>query len=158
MRHLKTGRKLGRTSSHRTALYRNLVTALMVHGRIRTTEPKAKELRRFAEQVITLGKKGGTASSLEGLSEADLVQARAARVHKIRQARKMVLDQGALAKVFGEYAERFKDRPGGYTRIYKVGYRNGDNARMVVIELVDQPGPITEAGPMADEAGDSADE
>lgn len=154
MRHLKSGRKLGRNGSHRAALYRNMVTALLVHGRIRTTEPKAKELRAYVDQVITLGKKAGPASVLEGLADEERAKVQAMRIHKIRQARKMVLDAGALAKVFGEYAERFKDRPGGYTRIYRVGYRKGDNAPMVILELVDSPAPLTEAGPQADESAE----
>lgn len=151
MRHLKSGRKLGRNSSHRTAMYRNMVTSLMVHGRIRTTEAKAKELRRYAEQVITLGRHAAP-STLEGLAGDELAAAQAKRIHNIRQARKWVLDKGALAMVFSEYAERFKDRPGGYTRIYKVGFRNGDNAPMAVIELIGSPPPVTEEGPAADEA------
>ena len=150
MRHLKSGRKLGRNSTHRKAMYRNMVTSLMVHGRIRTTESKAKELRRFAEQVITLGKHAST-SSLDGLEGAELVRARARRLHKIRQARFWVNDKTALSRVFGEYAERFKDRPGGYTRIYKVGFRPGDNAAMAVIELVGAAPPVTETGEAADE-------
>lgn len=151
MRHLKTGRKLGRNSSHRTAMYRNMVTSLMVHGRIRTTEAKAKELRRYAEQVITLGKRVAP-STLEGLAGDELAAAQARRIHNIRQARKWVLDKGALAMVFGEYAERFKERPGGYTRIYKVGFRTGDNAPMAVIELIGAAPPVSEEGPSADEA------
>jgi large subunit ribosomal protein L17 len=151
MRHLKSGRKLGRNSSHRTAMYRNMVTSLMVHGRIRTTEAKAKELRRYAEQVITLGKHVAP-STMEGLAGEELAAAQAKRIHNIRQARKWVLDKGALAMVFSEYAERFKDRPGGYTRIYKVGFRTGDNAPMAVIELLGSAPPVTEEGPSADEA------
>lgn len=155
MRHLKIGRKLGRNSSHRKALYRNMVTSLMVHGRIRTTEAKAKELRRFADQVITLGK-AVTPSSLEGLEGLELEKAKAQRLHNIRRARKMVLDQGALHRVFNEYAERFKERPGGYTRIYKVGFRPGDNAPMAVIELVGELAPATPEGAAADESVEQA--
>lgn len=155
MRHLKSGRKLGRNGSHRGALYRNMVTALLVHGRIRTTEPKAKELRSYVDRVITLGKKAGPASVLEGLTDEERSKVQAMRIHKIRQARKMVLDAGALSRVFGEYAERFKDRPGGYTRIYRVGFRKGDNAPMVILELVDSPAPLTEAGPQADESSEA---
>ncbi len=157
MRHLKSGRKLGRNSSHRTAMYRNMVTSLMVHGRIKTTEAKAKELRRYADQVITLGKRVPL-SSLEQLSGAELEKAKASRLHNIRRARRWVLDQDALAKVFGEYAERFKDRPGGYTRIHKIGFRSGDNAPMAVITLVDELPPATEEGPAADEAGADQDD
>lgn len=155
MRHLKTGRKLGRNSSHRKAMYRNMVTSLMVHGRIRTTEAKAKELRRYADEVITLGKKVPL-SSLEGLSGEDLDRARARRLHNIRRASKLVLDKDALHRVFNEYSERFKDRPGGYTRIYKVGVRPGDNAPMAIIELVGEQAPATMEGPAADETGAEA--
>lgn len=155
MRHLKTGRKLGRNSSHRKAMYRNMVTSLMVHGRIRTTEAKAKELRRFAEKVITLGKHVAP-STLESLSGAELEKAQARRLYNFRRASYWVHDRAGLAKVFDEYAERYKERPGGYTRIYKVGYRAGDNAPMAVIELVGEAAPVTEEGPAADEAGDSS--
>jgi len=156
MRHLKTGRKLGRNSSHRKAMYRNMVTSLMVHGRIRTTEAKAKELRGYAERVITMGRDVAP-STLEGLEGDALVQAQARRLHNIRQARKWVLDAGALNRVFGEYAEHFKERPGGYTRTYKVGFRSGDDAAMAVIELIGiAAAPITEEGPSADEGGASA--
>ena len=121
MRHLKSGRKLGRNSSHRKAMYRNMVTSLMVHGRIRTTEAKAKELRRIADRVITLGKRVPP-SALEGLKGAEFDSARARRIHNIRRARKWVHDKSALSKVFTDYAEHFKERPGGYTRIYKTGF------------------------------------
>lgn len=136
MRHLKSGRRLGRKSSHRTAMYRNMVTSLVTHGRIRTTEAKAKELRKVADQVITLGKRVPP-SALEGLEGEALAKATASRLHCIRQARRLVLDRDALHRVFNEYAERFKDRPGGYTRIMKVGFRSGDNAPMVLIEFVE---------------------
>ena len=135
MRHLKSGRKLGRNSSHRKAMYRNMVTSLMVHGRIRTTEAKAKELRGIADRVITLGKRVPL-SSLDTLKGSELDSARAKRIHNIRRARKWIHDKSALGKVFSEYAELFKERPGGYTRIYKVGFRPGDNAPMAIIELV----------------------
>lgn len=138
MRHLKANRKLGRNSTHREAMFRNMVTSLMLHGRIQTTEAKAKEVRRLAEKIITLGKRFPP-SSLEGLSGADLKKAQADRVHAIRQARKTVNDRTALDKVFNEYSELFKGRPGGYTRIYKLGFRAGDNAAMNIIELVTEP-------------------
>jgi large subunit ribosomal protein L17 len=135
MRHLKSGRKFGRETAHRKAMYRNLVTSLMVHGRIHTTEEKAKEIRRFAERVITLGKRVTPTqlASAEG-DEAKVLAAQ--RIHAIRQARKWVLDRDALNRVFNEYSERFKDRPGGYTRVLKTGPRPGDNADMAYIELV----------------------
>ena len=137
MRHMKSGRRLGRNSTHRKAMYRNMVTSLMIHGRIKTTEAKAKELRRIADRVITLGKKVPL-SALESCDadSAEFKKLRAARVHNIRRARKMVLDADALNRVFTEYAERYAERPGGYTRIYKLGNRAGDNAPMALIELV----------------------
>jgi len=136
MRHLKSGRKLGRNSTHRKAMFRNMVTSLMVHGSIRTTEAKAKELRGIAERVTTLGKTMPL-SSLEELSGEELTKAKAKRLHAIRRARRVINDKDALQLVFGEYAERFKDRPGGYTRVYKLGFRSGDNAPMALIELVE---------------------
>lgn len=135
MRHRKSGRKLNMPAAHRKAMFKNLVTSLMVHGRIRTTEAKAKELRRFADRIITLGKQSPT-SGLEGLEGEALVAARARRLHNMRRALVWVHDRDALARVFGEYADRFAQRPGGYTRIYKLGPRAGDNADMAIIELV----------------------
>jgi large subunit ribosomal protein L17 len=116
MRHLKSGRKLNRTSSHRWALIRNLVTALLRDEKIRTTDPKAKELRRWADRVITLGKQGG--------------------LHARRQALGIVRDRAVVRKLFDTIAPRFKDRPGGYTRIVKIGHRRGDGAPLSLIELV----------------------
>jgi len=135
MRHRNSGRRLGRTSAHRRAMYRNMVTSLLLHGRIRTTEAKAKELRRIADRIITLGKKSPT-SGLEGLEGEQLAAARARRLHHIRRARVWVKDRAALNRLFGEYADRFQERPGGYTRILKIGVRPGDNADMALIELV----------------------
>lgn len=148
MRHRKSGRKLGRTSAHRRAMYRNMVTSLLLHGQIRTTEAKAKELRRIADRVITLGKQS-PASALEGLSGEELALARQRRLHHIRRARVWVKDRSALNRLFGEYADRFKERPGGYTRILKIGARAGDNADMAIIELVEalgQPGSVDAGG------------
>lgn len=108
--------KLGRNSSARKALLRSLVTSLLQHERIETTESKAKELRRVADQMITLGKRGD--------------------LHARRQALAFVLDEGVVAKLFGEIAEKYADRNGGYTRILKLGPRQGDNAPMAIIELV----------------------
>lgn len=118
MRHLKTGRKLGRTSAHRKALFRNLVTALIRRERIRTTLAKAKELRSHVEKTITLGKKG--------------------TLHAKRLARKVVLEKEAFSKLFGPLSERYATRNGGYTRIIKIGNRRGDDAPMAFIELVDR--------------------
>jgi large subunit ribosomal protein L17 len=117
MRHLKQGRKLGRTSAHRKALLRNLATALLEHERIITTEPKAKELRRVADKLVTLGKRGN--------------------LHARRQALQVVQSNAVVQKLFNEIAPRFAERQGGYTRILRLGYRPGDAAAMAVIELVD---------------------
>jgi len=116
MRHLNSGRKLGRTSAHRTAMFRNMATSLFRHERIETTDAKAKELRRFAEQLITLAKRGD--------------------LHARRQAFADIRDQEVLAKLFGDIGPRFKTRPGGYTRIIKSRIRKGDNAPISIIELV----------------------
>jgi large subunit ribosomal protein L17 len=117
MRHLNQGRKLGRTTAHRKALLRNLATALLEHERIITTEPKAKELRRVADKLVTLGKRGN--------------------LHARRQARQVVQSNAVVQKLFNEIAPRFAERQGGYTRILRLGYRPGDAAAMAVIELVD---------------------
>jgi len=117
MRHLKQGRKLGRTTAHRKALLRNLATALLEHERITTTEPKAKELRRVADKLVTLGKRGN--------------------LHARRQALQVVQSNAVVQKLFNEIAPRFAGRQGGYTRILRLGYRPGDAAAMAVIELVD---------------------
>ena len=119
MRHLKRGRKLGRTTAHRKALLRNLATALLEHERIITTEPKAKELRRVADKLVTLGKRGN--------------------LHARRQALQVVQSNAVVRKLFDEIAPRFAERQGGYTRILRLGYRPGDAAAMAVIELVDTP-------------------
>ena len=135
MRHLKAGRKLGRNSSHRKAMFRNMVTSLLYHGQIKTTLAKAKELRRHVEKVITIGR-NHPESSLDGLDAAALTKAKAGRLHAIRRARRVVNNKQALQDLFGKYAELYKDRPGGYTRVIKAGYRSGDNAPMAVISLV----------------------
>ena len=142
MRHLKSGRKLGRNSSHRKAMFRNMVTSLVMEEQIRTTEAKAKELRSIAEKVLTLGRRVPP-SSLEGLEGQALADAKAARVHAIRQARKWVTDRDALDRIFNEYSERFKDRPGGYLRLVKVGNRIGDNAPLTVVSLIPADEPLT---------------
>ena len=122
MRHHKSGRKLGRDSAHRKALYANLTVALIEHGRIRTTEAKAKEVRPIAEQMITLGKRGD--------------------LHAHRQAVAFLRSKAAAHRLFSELAPRFADRPGGYTRIVKIGPRQGDAAPMAYLELVDfEPTP-----------------
>lgn len=148
MRHLKAGRRLGRTTAHRKALFRNLVTSLLKHGRIRTTTAKAKELRSVVEKVITLSKRVPVAD-LETLTGDALVQAKARRVHAIRQARLLVEDREVLQTLFTEYAARYAARPGGYTRIFKVGRRPGDQAEMSLIELVTEAyPPVADAAPV----------
>jgi large subunit ribosomal protein L17 len=117
MRHKLAGRKLSRSSSHRRALLRNLVTDLMDHEKITTTEAKAKEVRSLADKMITLGKEGGLSSR--------------------RQALSFIFDEKVVDKVFGEIAPRYGERPGGYTRITKMAPRLGDGAPMVRLELVE---------------------
>ena len=121
MRHRKSGRKLGRNSSHRKAMFRNMAASLFRHETIRTTLPKAKELRRVAEPLITLAKQDGTA--------------------RRRLAFSRLRDDAAVGKLFNELGPRFRDRPGGYLRILKLGYRAGDAAPMALVQLLDQPEP-----------------
>ncbi len=118
MRHANRGRKLNRTSQHRHSMLRNMTTSLLIHEQISTTLPKAKELKRFADRVITLGKRGG--------------------LHARRQAAALLKDDGALKKLFGPLADRYKSRAGGYTRVLKAGFRHGDAAAMAVVELMDR--------------------
>lgn len=140
MRHKSAGRQFGIDSTARKALFRNMVTSLMLHGSVRTTEGKAKELRKIAERVITFAKKVPNAG-LAGLEGAALAEANAKRVHAIRLARRYVDNRDVLHTIFTEYSDRYAQRPGGYTRIYKVGRRAGDNARMAVISLVTEAYP-----------------
>jgi len=121
MRHLKKGRSLGRKSSHRKALLCNLAVSILTNGRIRTTEAKAKEVRGLVDRIITWGKRGD--------------------VHARRLAARQVRSRTIVKKVFDELAPRYRDRPGGYTRIMKMGFRHGDNPPEVIIELVDHPAP-----------------
>ncbi len=121
MRHRAAGRKLGRTTAHRIALLRNLATALLREERIETTLPKAKELRPFAEKIITLAKREGTAAEL---------------VHARRLAARDIHDPIVVKKLFDVIGSRFQTRSGGYTRIVKLGHRAGDNADVALIELV----------------------
>src|ERR1700684_3920018 len=118
MRHGLSGRKLGVTSTHRLAMFRNMAHALLKHEQITTTLPKAKELRPVAEKLITLGKKGGLANQ--------------------RLAYAALRDEGLVGKLFGALADRYKARAGGYTRVLKAGVRYGDAADMAVIELIDR--------------------
>jgi large subunit ribosomal protein L17 len=121
MRHLKKGRSLGRKSSHRKALLCNLAVSILTNGRVRTTEAKAKEVRGLVDRIITWGKRGD--------------------IHARRLAARQVRSRTIVKKVFDELAPRYRDRPGGYTRIMKIGFRHGDNAPEVIMELVDQPAP-----------------
>ncbi len=116
MRHGLAGRKLGRPTAQRMLMYRNMVTDLLRNESIRTTEPKAKEVRSLAEKIITHGKKG--------------------TLHNRRQALAFIFDKKVVDKVFDELSERYKERPGGYTRIIKLGPRQGDTAPMAILELL----------------------
>ncbi len=118
MRHAKSGRKFNRTASHRKAMFANMAVALIKHEQIKTTLPKAKDLRGVVDRLITLGKRGD--------------------LHARRQALSVLRDSTIAAKLFKELAERYKDRPGGYTRVIKAGFRYGDTAPMAVIELVER--------------------
>ena len=118
MRHNNAGRRLGRTTSHRIAMFRNMVTSFLDHEKITTTDAKAKELRSIAEKMITLGKKGD--------------------LHAMRQAAAYIRDKKVVTKLFATIAPRYKERSGGYTRIIKLGIRPGDNAPLSIIELVEE--------------------
>ena len=118
MRHGYAHRKLGRTTSHRTAMFANMAASLIKHEQITTTLPKAKELRPFVEKLVTLAKKGD--------------------LHARRLAMSRIRDEAMVAKLFGTLGPRYVDRPGGYTRVLKAGFRYGDSAPMAVIELVDR--------------------
>jgi large subunit ribosomal protein L17 len=119
MRHRKAGRQLGRNSSHRRAMYRNMASSLLLHETIRTTLPKAKELRRVVEPLITLAKEDGVAQR--------------------RRAFDRLRDKAVVGKLFTELGPRYRARPGGYLRILKIGFRPGDSAPMALVQLVDQP-------------------
>jgi len=125
MRHGNSNRKLNRTSSHRAAMFRNMTTSLLRHEIIKTTLPKAKELRKFAEPLITLSKTATLANR--------------------RLAFDRLRDREIVGKLFAELGPRYLTRNGGYLRILKCGFRNGDNAPMALVELVDRPDPSTEA-------------
>ena len=117
MRHNKSGRRLGRTTSHRVAMFRNMITSFLNHERITTTDAKAKELRSIADKMITLGKRGD--------------------LHAMRLAASYIREKSIVTKLFTTIGPRFADRPGGYTRIIKLGLRPGDNAQLSMIELVE---------------------
>ena len=118
MRHGVSRRKLNRTSTHRTAMFANMAVSLLKHEQIKTTLPKAKDLRRVVDRLITLGKRGD--------------------LHARRQALSVLRDRKIAAKLFDQLAERYEKRPGGYTRVLKAGFRYGDMAPMAIIELVDR--------------------
>ena len=118
MRHASGYRKLNRTHTHRKAMFSNMTASLIVHEQIKTTLPKAKELRRFIDRMISLGKKG--------------------TLHDRRRAFAFLRDDAAVTKLFSTLADRYQDRPGGYSRVLKAGFRYGDSAPMAVIELVDR--------------------
>ncbi len=136
MRHGMSGRKLNRTSSHRKAMFANMAAALIKHEQIKTTLPKAKELRPIAEKLVTLGKKGG--------------------LHNRRRAFAMLRDDAMVTKLFDALADRYKDRSGGYTRVLKAGFRYGDAAPMAFIEFVDRDPEAKgqDSGPTQDGAED----
>jgi len=138
MRHRKAGRKLNRTSTHRSALFANMANALIKHEQIVTTLPKAKELRRVVDRLITLAKRGD--------------------LHARRQAFARVRDEDMVSKLFETLGPRYAERPGGYTRVLKAGFRYGDSAPMAVIELVDRDEDAKglDSGPVHDhdEAGE----
>jgi large subunit ribosomal protein L17 len=140
MRHGVAGRKLGVTSTHRAAMFRNMAVALIKHEQITTTLPKAKELRPVAEKLITLGKRGG--------------------LHARRQAYAQLRDDKIVAKLFGDLAERYKARQGGYCRVLKAGVRYGDAASMAVIELVDRDPTAKgqDSGPKPEAAAEEGEE
>ncbi len=133
MRHRMSGRKLNRTSSHRKAMFANMAAALIKHEQITTTLPKAKELRRIVDRLITLGKRGD--------------------LHARRQALSTLRDAALVDKLFTTLAERYAERPGGYTRVLKAGYRYGDSAAVGIIELVerDEDAKGLDSGPLPDE-------
>ena len=140
MRHMKSGRKLNRTQSHRKALFANMATSLIKHEQIVTTLPKAKELRRVTDKLITMGKQGD--------------------LHARRRAASQLRDERMTKKLFDELGPRYKDRPGGYTRVLKAGFRQGDCAPMAVIELVDRDPNWkgADSGPTAEQEYEMEDE
>lgn len=139
MRHRKSGRKFSRPSDQRKAMFANLACALIKHEQITTTLPKAKDLRPIVEKLITLGKRGG--------------------LHARRQALAQLPEEAQVSKLFGELAERYADRPGGYCRVLKAGFRYGDAAPMAIIELVDRDPDAKgqDSGPVQGDEDDEAE-
>ncbi len=140
MRHQWRGRKLNRTSTHRKAMFANMAAALLKHEQIKTTLPKAKDLRPVVDRLITLGKRGS--------------------LHARRQAYSMLRDDAVTKKLFAELAERYRQRPGGYTRVLRAGFRYGDSAAMAIIELVDRDAEAKgkDSGPTAAERAEAEEQ
>ncbi len=140
MRHQWRGRKLNRTSTHRKAMFANMAAALLKHEQIKTTLPKAKDLRPVVDRLITLGKRGS--------------------LHARRQAYSMLRDDAVTKKLFAELAERYRERPGGYTRVLRAGFRYGDSAAMAIIELVDRDPEAKgkDSGPTAAERAEAEEQ
>ncbi len=140
MRHQWRGRKLNRTSTHRKAMFANMAAALLKHEQIKTTLPKAKDLRPVVDRLITLGKRGS--------------------LHARRQAYSMMRDDAVTKKLFAELAERYRERPGGYTRVLRAGFRYGDSAAMAIIELVDRDPEAKgkDSGPTAEERAEAEEQ
>ena len=143
MRHRNKGRQLGRNSTHRKAMFRNMVTSLIEHERITTTEAKAKELRRFTDKTISVSLRLG--DLLTKPREERTREEQARYVHALRMASRMIMTREVLHKLFGDIAPKLQGRPGGFTRIIKLGRRRGDAAPMVVIELVSNDPPKAKA-------------
>ena len=140
MRHQWRGRKLNRTSTHRKAMFANMAAALLKHEQIKTTLPKAKDLRPVVDRLITLGKRGS--------------------LHARRQAYSMLRDDAVTKKLFAELAKRYRERPGGYTRVLRAGFRYGDSAAMAIIELVDRDPEAKgkDSGPTAEERAEAEEQ
>ncbi len=140
MRHQLRGRKLNRTSTHRKAMFANMAAALLKHEQIKTTLPKAKDLRPVVDRLITLGKRGS--------------------LHARRQAYSMLRDDAVTKKLFAELAERYRQRPGGYTRVLRAGFRYGDSAALAIIELVDRNPEAKgkDSGPTAEERAEAEEQ
>ena len=140
MRHQWRGRKLNRTSTHRKAMFANMAAALLKHEQIKTTLPKAKDLRPVVDRLITLGKRGS--------------------LHARRQAYSVLRDDTVTKKLFSELAERYRERPGGYTRVLRAGFRYGDSAAMAIIELVDRDPEAKgkDSGPTAEERAEAEEQ
>lgn len=140
MRHRLSGRKLNRTSAHRKAMFGNMAAALLKHEQIKTTLPKAKELKPVVDKLITLGKRGS--------------------LHARRQALSQLPDEAVVRKLFSDLAERYAERNGGYTRVLKAGFRYGDSAPMAVIELVDRDPDAKgqDSGPVLVDEGEGEEE